>query len=350
MHVPDGFLDTPTSLTTGAIAIGSVGLAMTRADAEIRRTGPALAGLTAAFVFAVQMVNFPVGAGTSGHLMGGALAAALVGPWTAVLCMAVVLIVQALLFADGGLTALGTNITLIAVVTVVVGYAVTRLLLHVLPKRSASVVPAAAIGGALSVPAAALVFVALYAAGGAVPIDVGALTWAMVGWHLLIGVGEGAITAAVLGAVVATRPDLVYASPARRTLLLVDADGTEREVDAGPISSSSPAGSTTRPLTVAAFVTLLVGGVVSLFASANPDGLEHVAQSLGFEGAALDSAVSHSPLADYAFAGIDGPLGASVAGVLGVSITVAIGWLVARLLRARSASTSSASAIGVPTR
>src|SRR3982751_2368753 len=112
MHVPDGFLDAPTSIGTGVVAAAAIGVALRGARRELDdRTAP-LAGLVAAFVFATQMVNFPVGAGTSGHLLGGALAAALVGPWTGVLVITVVLFVQALLFADGGLTALGTNITL----------------------------------------------------------------------------------------------------------------------------------------------------------------------------------------------------------------------------------------------
>ncbi len=112
MHVPDGFLNVPTSMATGLIAAVGVGLALRGARKELdERTAP-LAGVVAAFVFATQMINFPVGAGTSGHLLGGALAAALVGPWTGVLVITVVLFVQALLFADGGLTALGTNITL----------------------------------------------------------------------------------------------------------------------------------------------------------------------------------------------------------------------------------------------
>ena len=109
MHVPDGFLDAPTSVATGLVAAGTVAVALRGARRELdERTAP-LAGLTSAFVFAVQMMNFPVGAGTSGHLIGGALTAVLVGPWTAVLCMTVVLVVQALLFADGRLTGLGPD-------------------------------------------------------------------------------------------------------------------------------------------------------------------------------------------------------------------------------------------------
>src|SRR6476620_8729431 len=139
MHVPDGFLDAPTSVATGAVAAVAVGVALRGARRELDdRTAP-LAGLVATFVFAAQMINFPVGAGTSGHLMGGALAAVLVGPWTAVLCMAVVLLVQGLLMADGGITALGTNITLMGLVTVVVGWGVFVLLRRVLPSRMSMV-------------------------------------------------------------------------------------------------------------------------------------------------------------------------------------------------------------------
>jgi len=138
----------------------------------------------------------------------------------------VVLLVQALFFADGGLSALGTNVTLMAVTTVVVGYVVARALLAVLPRRSGSVLPATFVGALVSVPAAALVFVVLYAVGGAVPLPLGTLAATMLGWHTLIGLGEAVITVAVVGAVLATRPDLVYlARHLRPDLVLVDADG-----------------------------------------------------------------------------------------------------------------------------
>ena len=210
MHVPDGFLDAPTSVVTGAVAAGTVALALRGARRELdERTAP-LAGLTAAFVFAVQMVNFPVGAGTSGHLIGGALTAVLVGPWTAVLCMTVVLIVQGVLFADGGLTALGTNVTLMGLVAVGVGYGVFRLLVRLLPRTRTGVLTAAGAGAFLSVPAAALVFVALFAAGGVADVPLGTVLAAMGGIHLLIGIGEAVITVAVLTAVLSVRPDLVH--------------------------------------------------------------------------------------------------------------------------------------------
>lgn len=352
MHVPDGFLDAPTSIATGAIAIGALGLALRRSEREITETGPALPGLTAAFVFAVQMVNFPVGAGTSGHLLGGALAGALVGPWTAVLVMSTVLIVQALLFADGGLTALGTNITLMAVVGVAVGYAVTRAVMAALPRRPRSVVPAAAVGALVSVPTAALAFTALYAVGGAVPIPLGTLAGAMVGWHLVIGVGEAVITAAVLSAVIATRPDLVWAArhlAARQVLLGADGaplpvspadDGAPLPVSPADDGAPTPAAPGRRTLATGALVALVVGGVVSLAASAHPDGLEFVAETLGFIDAAQDSAAATSPLADYGVAGLDGALSAGLAGVIGVLVTVAAGVGLAWLARRRRPATT----------
>ncbi len=210
MHVPDGFLDAPTSIATGAVAVAGVGLALRRARGELDdRTAP-MAGLVATFVFAAQMMNFPVGAGTSGHLLGGALAAVLVGPWTGVLCVSVVLLVQALLMADGGITALGTNVCLIAFVGVGVGWLGFRLATALLPRRRAVVAPAAAFGALLSVPVAAAAFSGLFAVGGIAPVDAGTVLAAMVSWHVVIGLGEAAITGLVVASVVAARPDLVH--------------------------------------------------------------------------------------------------------------------------------------------
>lgn len=210
MHVPDGFFDGPTSIATAVVAAVGVGAALRGSRRELDdRTAP-LAGLVAVFVFAAQMLKFPVGAGTSGHLLGGALAAVLVGPWTATLCLAVVLGVQALLFADGGLTAIGTNITLLGIVGVWVGWFGFRLARTLLPRDRRWTPLAAAVGAFLSVPAAALTFVALYAVGGAAPVPLGTLTLAMGGWHVLIGVGEAIITGLVVSSIMATRPDLVH--------------------------------------------------------------------------------------------------------------------------------------------
>jgi cobalt/nickel transport system permease protein len=216
MHVPDGFLDAPTSLATGAAAVVCVGAALAGARKELDdRTAP-MAGLVAAFVFATQMLNFPVGAGTSGHLLGGALAAVLVGPFTAVLCMSVVFLVQCLLFADGGITALGTNIMLMGVTTVVVGWLVFKVLQATLPKRLALAPLQAGLGALLSVPAAAGVFVVLYTLGGTADLPIDSLAVAMVGVHVLVGIGEAVITFLAVASIIAVRPDLVYG--ARRVL------------------------------------------------------------------------------------------------------------------------------------
>ncbi len=210
MHVPDAFLDIPTSVATAVGSAAVVGVALRGARRELDDKAAPLAGLVATFVFAAQMLNFPVGAGTSGHLLGGTLAAVLVGPWTGMLCLSVVLLVQSLLFADGGVTALGTNITLMGVIGVGVGWLVFRGLQLALPKRVGLVAPIAAVAACCSVLAAALGFVGLYAVGGTVPIPLDSLTAAMLSWHALIGLGEAAITGLVVSSIVAVRPDLVH--------------------------------------------------------------------------------------------------------------------------------------------
>lgn len=207
--MPDGFLDAPTSVGTAVVAAAGVGLALRGARRELDDRAAPLAGLVAVFVFAAQMINFPVGAGTSGHLLGGALAAVLVGPWTATLCLTVVLLVQAVAFADGGITALGTNVTLMGIVGVWTAWAIFRLARRVLPRTTAWVPTAAAIAAAVSVPVTALAFTGLYAVGGLAPISLSALATAMLGWHLLIGLGEAAITFLAVSSIVVVRPDLV---------------------------------------------------------------------------------------------------------------------------------------------
>lgn len=218
MHVPDGFLDAPTSLATGVIAAAGVAVALRGARRELDdRTAP-MAGLVATFIFAGQMINFPVAGGTSGHLLGGALAAVLVGPYTGALCISVVLLVQALLMADGGITAIGTNITLMGLVGAGAGWLVFIALRRVLPKKISMVAPAAGVAALVSVPVAALAFTVLFLIGGTAPIEIGKVLTAMLGWHTVIGIGEAVITMLVVGTVVATRPDLVYGA---RPLLAV---------------------------------------------------------------------------------------------------------------------------------
>ena len=217
MHIPDGLIDGGTSLAGGAIATGGVALCLHRTKQLLDDRQVPMVGLTAAFVFAAQMINFPVAGGTSGHLLGGVLAAVLVGPWAGALAVTVVLIVQAFLFADGGLSALGLNVINMALVGALAGYAVFVAFRAVLPRTKSALVFASGIAAALAPVMAAVVFTFEYAVGGNGAASVGAVGTAMVGTHVLIGVGEGVITAMTVSAVLATRPDLVFGARALGT-------------------------------------------------------------------------------------------------------------------------------------
>jgi cobalt/nickel transport system permease protein len=210
MHVPDGFFNAATSVGAGVVSAGTVAVGLRKAAAQLTDRLVPMAGLVAAFVFALQMLNFPVASGTSGHLLGGALAAVLVGPWIGLLCIAVVLLVQGLMFADGGLTAYGLNVLLIGIVPSFAGWWVFRAVRSVLPATKRSVVAASGVAAFVSVPVAAAVFAVLFAVGGSLDLSFGAVLTAMVGVHALVGIGEAVITAAVVSAVVSTRPDLVH--------------------------------------------------------------------------------------------------------------------------------------------
>lgn len=210
MHIPDGFINGGTSAAGGGIAAGLVVLTVKRAAKTVDDRQIPMVGLSAAFIFAVQMLNFPVAGGTSGHLLGGVLAAVLVGPWAGALCITVVLIVQALLFADGGLSALGLNVINMAFVGAFVGYVIFLALRKVLPCRKSSVGLAAGIAAALAPVLASVFFAAEYAIGGNGAAAVGKVATAMIGVHVLIGLGEGIITAMTISAVLANRPDLVH--------------------------------------------------------------------------------------------------------------------------------------------
>jgi cobalt/nickel transport system permease protein len=231
MHIPDGFIDGTTSAGAAVVAAGGLGATVRRAGEVLDERRVPLAGLVAAFVFVVQMLNFPVVSGTSGHLLGGALAAVLVGPAVGAVCVTVVLAVQALLFADGGLSALGLNVLNMALVTALGGYAVFLLARRVMSRTPSSMVAAAGIAASVSVVLSALAFTLEYAVGGTGTASVAAVAGAMVGVHVLIGVGEGVITALVVGAVVATRPDLVWGAR----------DLATDQADTGPIAEETAA-------------------------------------------------------------------------------------------------------------
>ena len=210
MHIPDGFINLPISMLYIVLSLIGVFIALRGAQKQLSEKSAPLAGLTAVFVFAVQMLNFPVAAGTSGHLLGGALAAVLVGPYAASLAITVVLLIQGFLFADGGLTAIGLNVFNMSIIGVWAGYGLFLLIRKVMPKNKTSVALGAALAGLLSVPAAAAGFVLQYALGATATYSIGTVLTAMLGTHLLIGIGEATITFLTVRIVLASRSDLVF--------------------------------------------------------------------------------------------------------------------------------------------
>ena len=221
MHIPDGFIGIKTSAAFSAAAAIAVGGAVKGARNQLSEQSAPLAGLTAVFIFAVQMLNFPVAAGTSGHLLGAALAMVLVGPYAATLALSVVLIIQAFLFADGGLTALGLNIFNMGVVGVWASFGIFFILKKLLPKTKSSIVVASFIAALLSVPAAAAGFVLQYAIGANATFSVSTVLSAMIGTHVFIGIGEAIITALTVSAVLASRSDLVFGWDNQNTKLKI---------------------------------------------------------------------------------------------------------------------------------
>ncbi|WP_425427402.1 energy-coupling factor ABC transporter permease [Actinopolyspora alba] len=205
----DGLLNAPTALLFGAIALAGIGFSLVKARATLDdRTAP-MAGLVAAFVFAAQMINFPVLPGVSGHLLGGALVAILVGPWVGTLCVSIVLVVQSLLFADGGLTMLGANITNMALLGTAASYLVAVALRPLARRNRSGLLVTAFLAGTINTVMASVGFLLEYWIGGAAGFSVAQAVLPMLGIHLLIGIGEGIITALTVGAVAAGRPDLI---------------------------------------------------------------------------------------------------------------------------------------------
>ena len=321
MHIPDGYINLVTSAGTGVLALGGLGTALKRSGRRLGEKQIPLAGLTAAFVFALQMINFPVGAGTSGHLLGGALAAILLGPSLGIVVVAVVVIVQALLFADGGVTALGLNILNMAVITAPVGWAVFRGVMKFAPRNTASAVVATMVAAWVSMLLSSTAFVAEYAVGGQGGVALGSVLAAMTGVHAVIGIGEGLISSVLVGAVLAVRPDLVMAT-----------------TDLGLARTST----TPSRRTVGGFVgagligALLLVLVVAPLASPDPDGLEAVASETGLADTAADHPIG-GPLADYGVAGLEDERARTViAGAIGVVVTFLAGFGLIALTRRRS--------------
>jgi len=207
MHIPDGFLNVVTAAATYVVSASGVGYSVREANKKLGERHVPLMGVMGAFIFAAQMLNFPVIGGTSGHLIGGALAAILLGPWAGTLIMACVLIVQCLIFQDGGITALGANVFNMGLVACFVGYYLYRTVTALMGESRTSRLAGGFAGAWASVFVAAVACAIELAVSGKSPLGV-ALP-AMAGVHALIGIGEGLITAAALSFVTATRADLL---------------------------------------------------------------------------------------------------------------------------------------------
>ena len=305
MHIPDGFLDAKTAIATGMFSITGLGAALRRAGSHIQPRKIPLIGLAAAFIFVAQMLNFPVASGTSGHLLGSTLAAVLLGPSAAIIVMSSVLIVQALIFADGGILALGANVFNMAIVAPLCGYAIYRVLHSLLPGAQGRLV---AVGFASW---SATVVAAIFCAGELAWS--GTANWraafpAMAGVHMLTGLGEAVITMLVIAAIGKTRPELL--------------DDEQASTEGTP--------------TTLVYFALIVIGLLLLVAphgSKLPDGLEQVATALGFDKQASDRSVLSSPFKDYKLPGTESASTATlIAGAIGALAVFALSFVVARVL------------------
>lgn len=302
MHIPDGFLSPMVSIILWAVVVGLVAVAVRRSQDELGERQIPLTGIMAAFIFAAQMINFPVAGGTSGHLLGGALAAIVLGPWAGMLVMTAVIGVQGLLFQDGGLVVMGANILNMGLITVIIGYGLYR----GAAGRSRGVkLAVAGVAAWLSVMAGALITsLELWLSGTAL---LALVMPAMLGVHAIIGLGEALITVAALSFIMRTRPDLL---------------GDE---------AAAPKGG--RGWIVAGVATSLAVVFLSPFASANPDGLERVAEDMGFINRGLSA--SYSILPDYTIPGLSsGSASTIVAGLVGALVVAGIAaglvWIVRR--------------------
>jgi cobalt/nickel transport system permease protein len=302
MHIPDGFISPPVAIISSVATTGLIALSLSKSRENMGLKQAPIMGLTTAFIFAGQMINFPVAGGTSGHLLGGTLAAIILGnPWSATLSIATVLLIQSLLFADGGITALGVNIFNMGIIGVWVGWILTKTLQRLLGGAKKRLPLAAGIGAGISVIVAAI------ACGIELIISQTAtfnlVLPAMTGIHILIGVGEGLITGGILTYLIAIRPDLLPGDEPKLQKWLI------------PV-----------------IATLLIAGVLSLFASSFPDGLEKVAEDLGFiklaENVRIDTP---TPFADYKIQGIDEKLGTSISGIIGTIICFGFAFAIAKL-------------------
>ncbi len=303
LHIPDGFLSIPVAVVGWVFIILLIGIALRQTQDQLGERQIPLMGILAAFIFAAQMINFPVAGGTSGHLLGGTLVAILLGPWAAVLVMTSVIAIQGLMFQDGGLLVMGFNVFNMGVVTAFVGYAVYTQVRRALGNSPRGQLIGGAIGAWIGVEVAAIATALQLAISGTSPLNV-ALP-AMAGVHILIGIGEALITVGALAFIRQTRPDLV-------------GETAQTSKGTGWIAAG---------LIIALAITF-----ASPLASPNPDGLERVAEDNGFAEMAADSPYEIMP--DYSVPIIENEaLTTIAAGFIGVLIVAGIGYWTARLTR-----------------
>jgi cobalt/nickel transport system permease protein len=325
MHIPDGFISTPINAATYVVSGGLTAVALRHAGRELGDRQVPFLGVTAAFIFAAQMLNFPVAGGTSGHFLGAMLAAVLLGPLNAFLVMAVVLVIQCLAFADGGLTALGTNIFNMGAIGGLLCYGIFVGMRAVLPKTRTAFLAAVGACSWMSVVIASSACAIELGLSGTVPLA--AALPAMSGVHALIGLGEALITVTVVAMVLKTRPDLVAAWRG--------ASITDQQTALGK--------SWIVVVIAGSLISVALAVFVSPYASSWPDGLEKVAGDIGFiDRAAEHGAWKSSPAPDYAAPGIGNEaMATAAAGFMGTIITLAAGWGLVRLVRRRRQDNSA---------
>jgi cobalt/nickel transport system permease protein len=259
MHVPDGFINAQVSVATGVISLGTLWAYIRNAKNLVADKLIALTGMMSALIFVLQMINFPIAAGTSGHLLGGALAVIVLGPSLGIICISIVVVIQSLLFADGGLSALGVNVLNMAIITSLTGWLTITFWKKLFGDSQFTLISGSVIAGLLSVVFSSIAFVMEYAIGGTVSVPLGSVLIAMISTHLFIGLGEGVITALIISLLLRVRSDLVYAN-------------TKKD-KSNNLSTS-----------YGIFIVLILSlTLITPYASSSPDGLESVASNFGFE-------------------------------------------------------------------
>ena len=297
MHVPDGFINAQVSIGSGIVSFATLWAYVRNAKNLVADKLIALTGMMSALIFVLQMINFPIAAGTSGHLLGGALAVIVLGPHLGIICISIVVVIQSLLFADGGLSALGINVFNMAIVTSLVGWLVITSWKKLFGEANISIISGSIVAGLLSVIFSSIAFVFEYALGGTVAVPLSSVLLAMLSTHLLIGLGEGVITALIVSLLLRVRSDLVY------------------------VKTNEHVSNNTSSIYGLFIFLLLCFTLITPYASSSPDGLESVAENFGF----LETDGLVLFLNDYGISGLNNSfLSTIISAVLGIVVVVGV--------------------------